>query len=163
MVVVKQAWKVNAEPLGQGAELIANFQTRAFSLFEQEAAEVAPDLLTDLQFYPAPPPNSTYERTYKLRDGWQMFIGQVSGSLFKFEVSNSVGYTQWVVGSLAQARSAAARFQRDFHRSNGWELATDKVTFWFQKLKASYQARIEEELTRDGIFTLKRRARTRLR
>jgi hypothetical protein len=162
MAVIKQAWKVNVQPLEDMAEFAGNLDDKAFQLFEQSTAEIEQGLMDDLRTYPAVPPNSTYERTYKLRDNWSASIGQAGDGLFKFEVSNDTDYAVWVVGSLAQMREAAARFQQEFHRDNGWELATDKVTRWFNRLLEDYQSRFENELAEFGGFTLKRRARTRI-
>lgn len=162
MAVIKQAWKVNAQTYDELSHFVDDFGQIGFSLFEQSSAEIAPLMLEDLSAYPPVPPNSKYKRTYRLRKGWTVSIGMVGEGQFKFEVSNNVDYTVWVVGSLAQARSAAADFQRDFHAEHGWRLATDIVSIWWAAFLEDYQGRFEDELGRFGTFESGRRARTRL-
>jgi hypothetical protein len=161
MAVVKSTWKVDTAALDNLNHFATSFNSMSFSLFEQVSAEIAPPLLNELQHYPPVPPGSKYIRTFRLRDGWRVDIGAAGDGKFRFEVSNNVDYTVWVVGSLATAREAAARFQRDFHRAHGWFLATDTVTFWFNAFMDEYQERFDAQLASFGITTGGRRARTR--
>lgn len=162
MAVVKSTWKVDTRALDELSHFASSFNAQAFTLAEQVGAEIAVPLLNELQHYPPVPPGSKYLRTFKLRDGWRIDIGQAGGGQFRFEVSNSTDYTVWVVGSLATAREAAARFQRDFHRANGWFLATDTVTFWFNAFMEEYRERFNAQLSEFGMASGSRRARTRL-
>lgn len=159
-MVIKQAWKVNTQTYDDLSHFVDSFGQIGFSLFEQSSAEITPFLLDELKFYPPVPPNSRYQRTFKLRDGWYVRIGMVGEGQFKFEVGNDTFYAAFVVGSLAQARDAAARFQRDFHKAHGWLLATDTVTFWWMAFLEDYQGRFETELGKFGTFEGGRRART---
>lgn len=163
MAVIKSTWTVNTAPLEELSHFVDSFDVIGFSLFEQSSAEISPFLLDELKTYPPVPPNSKYKRTFKLRDNWRIDIGQAGAGQFKFEVSNSTDYAVWVVGSLAMAQDAAGRFQRDFHKAHGWQLAGETVSFWFEAFLEDYQTRFEDQLAAFGGFTLKRRARTSLR
>lgn len=162
MAVVKSTWKADTRALDDLSHFASSFDAMTFSLAEQVSAEIAPPLLNELQTYPAVPSGSRYIRTFKLRDGWRVDIGEAGKGQFRFEVSNSTDYTVWVVGSLATAREAAARFQRDFHRAHGWFLATDTVTFWFNAFMDEYRERFDAQLSEFGMASGGRRARTRL-
>lgn len=162
MAVIKSTWKVNVQPLEDLSYFADSFGEEAFDIFEAVGAEIEPLLLDELRTYPPVPPNSTYRRTYKLRDNWQVRIYAAGSDQFRFEVSNDTDYAVWVVGSLAMAREAAARFQQAFHKANGWQLASDTVTFWYEAFLEEYQQRFEDELAEFGGFTLTRRARTRI-
>ena len=123
---------------------------------------IKPPLLDELRFYPDKPPNSTYERTNTLKEGW--FAEFQSGQNgFNANIGNDTDYTQWVVGSLAQDRDAAARFQQEFHANNGWPLATDTVGFWLDAYVEDLDAWHQEELSQFGGINQKRRAYTRIR
>lgn len=162
MAVIRQRWTVNVTPLEDLSYFVASFGELAFELFEQAGAVIESPLLDELRDYPPVPPNSTYERTYKLRDNWRVRIYANGTDEFVFEVSNDTGYAVWVVGSLATVRETAARFQREFHRAHGWILARDTVQFWYEALLEAFQSRFEDELETFGGFTVSRRARTRL-
>lgn len=162
MPVVKQRWTVDAQPFDELSHFARSFGEFAFDIYEETAAEIEPEMLADLQFYPPVPPGSKYVRTFKLRDSWVIRIYPVSESEFVFEVSNDAGYTQWVVGSLAQSVEAAARFQRDFHKKNGWILATETVTFWFETFLDLYESRFDQALGQFGSSSVNRRATTRI-
>jgi hypothetical protein len=161
MAVIKQNWDVNVQPLEELSHFAESFSEEAFEIFVDVASEIEVPLLDELKHYPPVPPNSTYERTNKLRDNWVVRI-YAAGNEFRMEVSNSIDYAIWVVGSLARIREAAADFQRTFHKANGWQLATDTVQFWYEALLEEYQSRFEDELAEFGSFTLKRRATTRI-
>lgn len=160
-MAISQKWVVNTKPLDDLAHFADSFEQIAFGVFDEVAQEIEPLLLDELRHYPPVPPGSTYIRTFRLQEGWHVFILQQAGS-FIIRVSNEVEYSQWVVGSLAQAIAAAAAFQRVFHREHGWQLATETVTFWFEAFMEAFEQRFADELGQFGTFTSRRRARTRL-
>lgn len=160
MVVITQAWLVSTDPLDDLIYLANSFGQIGYDIFQQTAAEIEPFLLEELRHYPPVPPGSKYVRTFKLREGWAVRIGQVGVTQFRFDVYNRTHYSAWVVGSLAQNRAIAESFQREFHRANGWQLATDTVTFWFQAFLELYQEKFDGVLAGYGTLKTKRRART---
>lgn len=117
-------------------------------------------LLDELRFYPVQRPNQRYDRTYKLRDGWEIAFRRVAGG-FEVFVSNATSYAKFVVGSLAQARAAAASFQAWMHKGR-WPLAFETVLFWFEVFKEELQEEIRKEtLDRFGSMRSRQRAFTR--
>lgn len=72
------------------ATAVEDFEKRARQILEEEAKDITggrikqmfieftrkllEELLEYMQFYPPPPPNSTYVRTYLLHDRWDMEI-----------------------------------------------------------------------------------------
>jgi hypothetical protein len=128
---------------------------------ERVYREISGDFIADLQFYPPVPPNSRYRRTFRLRRGWTIELA-FEGNETRLIVRNRTRYTQWVVGSLAQDRNAAGRFQRAFHARNGWPLATDTVKFWFDAYAEEFEREFRRELGEFAETAIKRRAATRI-
>lgn len=61
---------------------------------------------TRADIYPAKPPKSTYQRTFKLREGWgYMNYGS------KIKVTNPVPYAKYVVGDNTQAKIHQGRWR----------------------------------------------------
>jgi hypothetical protein len=139
---------------------VNDFNNIAKSLGQEAFAQVDEPLLDELQFYPPVPSGSTYVRTYRLRRGWKAGIVDLGSDKFAFFVTNDVNYTQWVVGSLAQAESAAASFQASFHAANGWFLATKTVKFWFDTYVELLDEGFARELSKFGTISNRRRAFT---
>jgi hypothetical protein len=159
-MAIKQNWLVNAQPYADLMHFVDSFEDMAYGLFVETAAEIEPLLLDELRHYPPVPPGSKYIRTFRLQNGWFVDIIQ-SGGEFLFQVGNDVEYAQFVVGSLAQAVAAAARFQRDFHKAHGWQLGAETVTFWFEAFMEEYRGRFNAELAKFGTTSGGRRASTR--
>lgn len=121
-----------------------------YSRMVSEAGERAYDrirdpLLDELRYYPAPRPNQRYVRTMRLRDGWEVSFQRASGG-FQVIVSNDVPYAKFVVGSLAQARAAAASFQAWMHKGR-WPLATETVAFWLE----AFREELADEIRKEGL------------
>jgi hypothetical protein len=117
-------------------------------------------LLDELRYYPAQRPNQKYDRTYTLRDGWNVAFRRAATG-FEVIVSNATFYAKFVVGSLAQARAAAASFQAWMHKGR-WPLAFETVLFWFEAFKEELKNEIRKEtLDRFGSTTSRQRAFTR--
>lgn len=117
-------------------------------------------LLDELRYYPRPRPNQRYVRTMRLRDGWEVSYQRSTGG-FEVIVRNDAPYAKFVVGSLAQARAAAASFQAWMHKGR-WPLATETVEFWLEAFKEELQNEIRQEgLDRFGSTRSRQRAFTR--
>lgn len=136
-----------------------------YSRMVSEAGERAYDriqdpLLDELRYYPALRPNQRYVRTMRLRDGWEVSFQRASSG-FEVIVRNDVPYAKFVVGSLAQARVAAASFQAWMHKGR-WPLATETVAFWLQAFREELQNEIRAEgLDRFGSTRSRQRGFTR--
>lgn len=137
---------------GDFVRLSNEMATRAFDRIES-------DFLDELRYYPAPPPNSTYVRTFTLRDGWTLRVEEADGG-FALVIENDTPYSKYVVGSLAKARSAAAALQADVHRGR-WPLAKDTVDFWQAAFFELYNEEFARELSRFGTTSTSQRAFTR--
>lgn len=157
--MIRSKWTINTKPLDDLAEFAGDFARIAADIGEDVYRSIEDDLVDELRYYPPPPPNSSYQRTFKLRDGWEVSYGR-DGNGFSVRVSNDTSYSRYVVGSLAQARSAAASFQADVHKGR-WVLAADTVGFWFESFMQEYEARFAAELSKFGTSTTRRRAYTR--
>ena len=159
-MVVKITVTGTVEPLDALKAWLNDIQDTGRDLAEQVWQEIRVPLLDELRFYPPVPPNSRYRRTFRLRRGWAAVLERTTDG-YRIVVSNDTRYTQWVVGSLAQNRNAAARFQQDFHNRNGWPLATDTVTFWINAFDEEYEKAFNAELDGFAQTYNKRRAFTR--
>lgn len=154
--------KGNTEAL-EGLEVyLDDLQENAKTVARATFNKVEPFILDELRFYPPVPPNSTYKRTFRLRQGWHLEFDETSGG-FRFVIRNRVPYTQWVVGSLAQKPSVAARFQRDYHARNGWPLATETASFWIDAFAETFNDDFVGELGEFASTSITRRAATRIR
>jgi hypothetical protein len=139
--------------MGDYTRMVSDAAERAFN-------RILGPLLDELRFYPVPRPNQKYDRSYKLRDGWNVAFRRASTG-FEVIVSNATSYAKFVVGSLAQARAAAASFQAWMHRGR-WPLAFETVIFWFEAFKEELQNEIRREtLDRFGSTASRQRAFTR--
>jgi hypothetical protein len=157
-VRVSSKWKINTKPIDDLAEFARDFEGIVYGLAEQSYNTMADDLLDELQYYPAPPANSTYIRTFALRNGWKIHLQRTSEGVAVI-IENPVGHTVYVVGSLAKALSAARSFQARVHAGR-WPLASETVSFWFEAWKEDFDARFAQELGKFGTSTVTRRAFT---
>jgi len=143
----------------------ARFDQRAFEIGERVFDQLHDDVLDDLRAYPAPPPNSKYVRTYRLRNGWQMNIVPATGG-FTIEIVNDAvdkrgrAYSKYVKGSFAKARAAAAKAQAWMHRGR-WELAFDTAEAFYGLFMEAFNAGVAQDLAAYGTVTTNRRAFTR--
>lgn len=160
MVVKLKQTSVSPALVNLGKQ-ISTLDKLAIEKGRQALKDIEDPFMADLQFYPPVPEGSTYERTFTLRDSWYIQFKQVAGG-YQIEVGNDTEYTQWVVGSLAQAEKAAAEFQQDFHAENGWPLATNTVRYWLDEQKRLWQVYLADDLSEFVEFTTKRRATTRI-
>lgn len=81
--------------------------------------------------YPPPPPNSTYIRTYRLFNSWQLGVSAVdSGQVIIIE-SNGVHYAPYVQARATQAGIHAGRWQtvEDVVESQEGYVETESVNF----------------------------------
>ena len=97
-----------------------------------------------------------YRRTGKLQAAW---VVEVRGNAIVVE--NKSAIAKYVVGSLAQNRSAALRFQQRFHANTGWQPATDTVKTHLDKANEIYVAKFDEWLKDLASSKPKRRAFTK--
>lgn len=99
----------------QSDALIRDLQRRGIAVrpaLEQGIEQGANRIHAALRLYPSPPPNSTYQRTYALRRGWQkrsISYGDVVGR----ELSNAVGYAPYVQGHGQQAAIHQRRWRSE--------------------------------------------------
>jgi hypothetical protein len=157
--MIRSKWRINAKPIDDLAEFAADFENIVYGLAEDSYSVMADDLLDELRYYPPPPPNSTYVRTLKLKNGWKLHLYRGSEGAHII-VENDVGYTPLVAGSLAQALAAAKAFQARIHQGR-WPLASETVSFWFEAFKEDFDERFTRELGKFGTSTVSRRAFTR--
>jgi hypothetical protein len=159
-MVVKITVTGSIAPLQDLEAYINSIQKTGRTVAESVWDSIRDPLLDELRFYPPPPPNSRYRRTFRLRRGWKALMERTSDG-YKIIVSNDTRYTQWVVGSLAQNRSQAARFQAAIHKGR-WPIATDTVTFWLGAFDDEYEKAFNSELEGFAEQYNKRRAFTRV-
>lgn len=157
--MIRSRWKTNTRALDDLAAFAGDFDRIAADIGEEVFREMEGELLYELQDYPPPIPNSDYVRTMTLENGWQLSFGRRAGEFF-VEIENDTFYSKYVVGSLAQARAAAASFQAAVHQGR-WVLARDTVDSWFEDWMQRYSARFAKELSKFGTTTTSRRAYTR--
>lgn len=153
---VKSKWKFNTKPLDDLVEFANDFENIVYGLVEESYNAFAPDLLDELEYYPAPPANSTYIRTFALKNGWKIHLYRGSDGI-AIVIENDVGYTSLVVGSLAKAIAAARAFQARIHQGR-WILASETVSFWFEAVIEDFDARFAKELGKFGTSKVTRRA-----
>ena len=156
---VRTTLKTISEPDKNLEHFVDDFTSIAQELGNKAFAKIREPLLDELKFYPPALPNSRYVRTYRLRRGWKAGIARLGTDRFGFVVSNDVEYTVFVVGSLAQAESAAARFQADVHKGR-WLLATKTVKFWFEAYLEELEKEFANELSDFGTIRNVQRAFT---
>lgn len=157
--MIRARLTINTKPLDDLTEFAGDFARIAADIGEGVYRSIEDDLVDELRYYPPPPPNSTYQRTFTLRDGWEVSYGR-DGNGFAIRVANETSYSKYVVGSLAQARATAASFQAEVHKGR-WVLAADTVAFWFEAFLEEYQSRFTAELSKFGTTSTNRRAFTR--
>jgi hypothetical protein len=157
--MIRSTWRFNTKPIDDLIEFAGDFENIVFGLVEEAYNAFAPDLLDELQYYPAPPPNSTYIRTFRLKNGWRIHLFRGEGGI-SIVVENDTEYGPLVVGSLASAIAAAKAFQARVHEGR-WTLASETLSFWFEAVKEDFDDRFAKELSQFGTSTVSRRAFTR--
>lgn len=157
--MIRSKWRINTKPIDDLAEFAGSLNTLVGELAQESYQAVEDGFLDELRYYPAPPPNSTYVRTMRLKNGWEIHLDLTSDGA-SIIVENDVKYAKYVVGSLAQAEAAARAFQARIHQGR-WPLASNTVSFWFDALKEDFEDRFTRELGKFGTFTVTRRAFTR--
>jgi hypothetical protein len=163
--MIRTRWIVDTSVLDSLSNYAARFDQRAFEIGERVFDSLADDVLEELRFYPPPPPNSDYERTYRLRNGWQMNIVPATGG-FTIEILNTATdkrgrpYSKYVKGSLVKARAAAAKAQAWMHKGR-WPLAFDTVQAFYDLFFEAYGEEFQRDLAAYGTTSVNRRAFTR--
>lgn len=140
-------------------QFVDDFNQRTYDIGQRAFKTIQAPLLDELQFYPPELPNQRYIRTYRLKRGWKAGVSRIGGDKFALVISNDVNYTVFVVGSLAQAESAASRFQADIHQGR-WPLATNTVKFWQDAYIEEIEKEFALELAAFGTVSNNRRAFT---
>lgn len=157
--MIRTTLTTNTQVLDDLSAFMDDFNRMAADIGEAVYGEMQADFLDELQYYPPPRPNQKYVRTYTLRDGWTLQFRRGSRG-FDVLVGNRTPYTKFVVGSLAQARAAAASFQAWMHKGR-WPLAIETVEFWLEDFKQEYRERFKRELEPFGSTSTRQRAFTR--
>lgn len=127
--MIKQTLKTISKPDKDIAVFAKEYNKLAYEAGQSAFGAIREPLLDELKFYPPELPNQQYVRTYRLRRGWKAGIRRIKGNTYSLVISNDTEYAAMVVGSLAQAVSAAARFQHAIHQGR-WPLAANTVKFW---------------------------------
>jgi hypothetical protein len=83
-----------------------------------------------LREYPPVPAGSRYQRTFRLRGGWQHVRGP--GSVGR--LVNRVPYAQYVQGQR----------QRRFHRARGWQTTDDVLRVYGPRVTASARRQLQD-------------------
>lgn len=156
---VRSTFKANTRVIDELTQFTDNFTQMAGDLGRQAFNEIESDFLDELRYYPSESPDSTYERTFRLRDGWELGFRQTADG-FEVVISNGTEYTKHVVGSLAKARAAAARLQAWMHKGR-WPLVHDTAEYWWSVFSEIYQDLFDRELARFGFSSTSRKAFTR--
>lgn len=150
----------NVQVIDDLVEFMDDYADMVTEVAERVFERISAPLLDELRYYPSPRPNQKYIRTYKLRDGWEVAFRRSTVG-FEILVSNDVFYGKFVVGSLAQARAAAASFQAWMHKGR-WPLAFETVAFWFEAFREELAIELRKEtLDRFGAINSRQRAYTR--
>lgn len=157
--MIRTRWQINTRILDDLAAYAGDFDRMAADIGERAFTRISDDLLDELQYYPATRPNQTYQRTYRLRDGWDVGFNRESDG-FAINIENDAPYAKHVVGSLAQSLAAARAFQAWMHQGR-WPLATETVAFWFDAFMEVYQDEFMRDLAQFGSTGASRRAFTR--
>lgn len=128
-------------------------QAKAAAIAQEIYAELRPNMLSALQFYPPVSAGSKYIRTYRLRRGWEIDLAvDTSGGGLQIDltVRNQTPYTKWVVGTLTNVDAVARSTQRAFHARNGWLIALDTGRYWFDQYKDQFVSQLT--LAVEGIL-----------
>jgi hypothetical protein len=90
--------------------------------------DVGEEFRKEMKVYPPPFPGSSYQRTGKLRSGWDspLIITQASVTLL-----NNVSYSRWVQGPNVQRATRTG--QRKLFKARGWQSQTDVTRKVIQK------------------------------
>lgn len=96
-------------------------------------------------------------RTGKLEDSWVFDIHRDSDGAFKVVIENTQDYAKYVLGSLAQDRTQALRFQQRFHANTGHIPAHDTVAFYLEAYHELFIEKFNDRL--DGFASPKTRKR----
>lgn len=99
-----------------------------------------------------------YVRTGQHAKSYELFFVE-QGNGFQLIVQSNNPAAKYIVGSLAQNRTEALRFQQKFHQVTGWQAATDTVTYWFDVAAELLEEKLDERI-RAQVNT-KRRAYTK--
>lgn len=85
-------------------ELLEKFEDleRALAHLTDPTQEAVDLLLDRVQFYPAEPPNSTYERTYNYRDSWEQDVS-TSGQSTVGRLFSTISYGPYLKDEEEQA------------------------------------------------------------
>lgn len=158
-MVVSSKLELNTKPIDALRDYAKNYRDLVQEYGQDAFKEIETPLLDELRFYPPPLPNQKYVRTYKLKRGWKAGIMSVGVSRFALVISNDVNYTAMVVGSLAQAESVAANFQRAIHQGR-WPLATLTVKFWQDAFMEVLLETMGDDMKKLGTIENKTRAFT---
>lgn len=163
--MIRAHMKFDTRALDYLSNYADRFAQRALDIGERVYDQLADEALEDLRRYPAPPPNSKYVRTYRLRNSWRIGLIPASNG-FTIEFINDardkrgVEYSKYVQGSLAQARAAAAKAQAWMHKGH-WPLAVDTVNAFYELFMEAYQEEFKKDLQDYGTTSSSRRAFTR--
>lgn len=157
--MIKITARTNTQVLEDFNAFADSFDALAADIGERVFNQIHDDFLDELHYYPAPRPNQRYKRTFRLRDGWEVAYQRNTGG-FLVTVTNGVPYAKFVVGSLAQARAAAASFQAWMHKGR-WPLAAETVAFWLEAFEDEFKTAFNQELAAFGTTSSRRRAFTR--
>lgn len=157
--MIRTTMRVNTRPFDELDAFLDDFNRMAADIGQRAYDRIHTPLLDELQYYPPPRPNQRYVRTFRLRDGWTVAY-QRSGSGFEILIGNKTPYTKFVVGSLAQARAAAASFQAWMHKGR-WPLAVETVDFWLEAFAEEFRTEFNQELAQFGSTSSSRRGFTR--
>jgi hypothetical protein len=111
--------------------------------------EIKAQFLTALQFYPPVPAGSRYQRTFRLRRGWQVDL-ELANDTVTVVVFNPTTYTSKVMGALTTVDSVARQAQQAFHARNGWPIALDTTRTWFNIFKDAFLESFTEALIKDA-------------
>lgn len=100
-----------------------------------------------------------YKRSGGLSRAWKV-EGRTDNGVFTLTLSNSAPGARFVVGSLAQSRAEAARFQQRFHALTGWPLAYDTAQFFVEAAEEEFERQVDERLGDLATVDSTRRAYT---
>jgi len=157
--MIRNRWDIDVSSIND-LILISDRYTDLVEETGQETFDALYGNLTDeLQYYPPPPPDSTYIRTFKLRDGWEIRLRRTDNGI-EVVIENAVSYGKFVVGSLAKAIAAAKAFQAKVHQGR-WPLATETVQFWYQAFVEEFEKRLGEKIRIEVKAKVSKRAFTR--
>lgn len=165
--MIRSRLSIDTAPLDALDALLTAFADVVAEAGDQTLAAIEPHLLDELRYYPGPvktpidwqTPKQMHaffatggfgqgiptRRTGGLAAGWEV-EGQGTQAGYEIVVTNRVPSARFVVGSLAKARTAAARFQQRMHAATGWPLATDTVAFWFEAAQEQFRERLVQQI-----------------